>query len=92
MSFRLNESLKRQAATFAAIHDAQAPQEEEELAAAKREVSFAIRKHLTGRAGWKIMPEAGGTLKPEALMKVVGMIKEMELKGHSVPERITIRV
>ena len=72
--------------------EAAAAEEEEELAAAKREVSFAIRKHLTGRAGWKIMPEAGGTLKPEALMKVVGMIKEMELKGHSVPERITIRV
>jgi hypothetical protein len=57
------------------------------------EVSFSIRRHLGGRQGWKIMPEAmGATLNPEAVKAVVGMIKEMELSGHQIPERITIRV
>ncbi len=59
------------------------------------EVSFAIRKHLGNKQGWKIMPEGDSGPKafhPESLKRVVGMIKEMELKGHAVPERITIKV
>ncbi len=41
------------------------------------------------------MPESEGGPKafhPESLKRVVGIIKEMELKGHAVPERITIKV
>lgn len=58
------------------------------------EVSFAIRPSLGARKGWKIMPESGGDAieDPELLQRVVDMIKDMEFSGHSVPERITIKV
>ena len=61
---------------------------------AAEELCFSIRKHLGGRTGWKIMPETASatSMKPDALMRVVGMIKDMELNGHAIPERITIRV
>ena len=41
-----------------------------------------------------IMPEEDGGAGFEAncLGRVVEMIKEMELSGHAVPERITIKV
>lgn len=43
-----------------------------------------------------IMPDNGGGTEdeedPDALQRVVEMIKEMELCGHAVPERITIKV
>ena len=56
------------------------------------EICFTIRKHLGGRQGWKIMPEKENTLKQtDALMKVVSLIKDMELKGHAIPEKITIK-
>eukprot|EP00095_Tigriopus_kingsejongensis_P008842 maker-scaffold15_size728074-snap-gene-1.12 protein:Tk08842 transcript:maker-scaffold15_size728074-snap-gene-1.12-mRNA-1 annotation:"hypothetical protein PPL_07323" len=54
------------------------------------EVSFSIRKNSGNRKGWKIMPEVGQIIKPEALKKVVAMIKDMEVKGHDIPERISI--
>ena len=52
---------------------------------------------LGGRKGWMIMPDNGGGTEedggdPDALQRVVEMIKEMELCGHAVPERITIKV
>ena len=58
------------------------------------EVSFAIRPSLGARKGWKIMPESGGDASedPEILKRVVDMIKDMECCGHTVPERITIKV
>ena len=62
------------------------------------ELSFAIRPAIGGRKGWMIMPDdkEGGSEEavtdPDALQKVVEMIREMELSGHAVPERITIKV
>jgi len=61
------------------------------------ELSFAVRPALGGRKGWMIMPDNGGGTEedggdPDALQRVVEMIKEMELCGHAVPERITIKV
>lgn len=58
------------------------------------EVSFAIRPSLGAKKGWKIMPESGAdtTDDPELLKRVVDMIKDMECCGHTVPERITIKV
>ena len=52
---------------------------------------------MGGRKGWMIMPDNGGGTEedggdPDALQRVVEMIKEMELCGHAVPERITIKV
>lgn len=58
----------------------------------QEEICFSIKKHVGGRQGWKIMPDIGCSLRPEALKKVVGMIKEMELKGHTIPERISINM
>jgi len=57
------------------------------------ELSFNIRKHLGAKSGWLIMPddEAKG-FKPDSIRKVADMIKTMELSGHAVPERITIKV
>ena len=62
------------------------------------EYTFLIRfPALGGRKGWMIMPDNGGGTEedggdPDALQRVVEMIKEMELCGHAVPERITIKV
>ena len=57
------------------------------------EVCFSIRPSLGARKGWKIMPEDGSDeiTDPQILGKVVKMIKEMELNGHAIPERITIK-
>ena len=66
---------------------------EDERDSLEKELSFSIRRHLGGRQGWKIMPDEDMSLcSKDALQKVVGMIKEMELKGHVIPERITIKV
>ena len=60
------------------------------------ELSFAIRPAIGGRKGWMIMPDgedaAPSDSDPEALQRVVEMIRDMELSGHAVPERITIKV
>ena len=57
------------------------------------ELSFTIRPSIGGRKGWKIMPEDDGAIEDgEIIKRVVEMIKEMEFSGHTVPERITIKV
>lgn len=59
---------------------------------ANTEVSFSIKRALGSRKGWKIMADDGQTIEGSALKTVVGMIKDMECQGFSVPERITIKV
>ena len=64
------------------------------------ELIFAVQPAPGGRKGWIIMPEDDGPSAPrdssesdpDALQRVVEMIREMELSGHTVPDRITIKV
>jgi len=58
-----------------------------------QEVSFSIKKSFGSRKGWKIMPDDGQqNIDDSALKSVVSIIKDMELKGFAVPERISIKV
>merc|ERR1712106_186860 len=57
-----------------------------------QEVSFSIKRALGSRKGWKILAEDGNSLDGSALRTVVGMIKDMEMQGFAVPERISIRM
>jgi hypothetical protein len=56
------------------------------------ESSFSIKRALGSRRGWKIMADDGGMVDGVALRRVVTIIKDMELQGFAVPERITIKV
>jgi len=60
--------------------------------AASQDVSFSIKRTLGARKGWKIMADDGQPIEGPALKTVVGMIKDMEYQGFSVPERITIKM
>jgi len=57
-----------------------------------QDVSFSIKRTLGARKGWKIMADDGQPIEGPALKTVVGMIKDMEYQGFSVPERITIKM
>jgi len=59
---------------------------------ASQDVSFSIKRTLGARKGWKIMADDGHPIEGPALKTVVGMIKDMEYQGFSVPERITIKM
>merc|ERR1719229_1373633 len=62
------------------------------LTAEAQEVSFSIKKSFGSRKGWKIMPDDGQqNIDSSALQNVVSLIKDMELKGFAVPERISIK-
>eukprot|EP00096_Caligus_rogercresseyi_P013824 TRINITY_DN6424_c0_g1_i1.p1 TRINITY_DN6424_c0_g1~~TRINITY_DN6424_c0_g1_i1.p1 ORF type:complete len:158 (-),score=44.46 TRINITY_DN6424_c0_g1_i1:203-676(-) len=61
------------------------------------ELSFTIKPYLGGRKGWKIMPEGGSETSepvtdPYILKRVVDIIKEMEMNGGVIPERLSIRI
>ncbi|XP_040568166.1 uncharacterized protein [Lepeophtheirus salmonis] len=59
------------------------------------ELSFTIKPSIGGRKGWKIMPEETESepiTDPVILKRVVDMIKEMEMNGSVIPERLSIRV
>jgi len=64
------------------------------------EMCFAVQPAPGGRKGWIIMPDDPGSpiprdsseSDPDALQRVVEMIREMELSGHAVPDRITVKV
>lgn len=59
----------------------------------QEEVSFSIKRSLGSRKGWKIMPDDGQCeLDASALQSVVAIIKDMEIKGFAVPERISIKL
>lgn len=60
--------------------------------AASQDVSFSIKRTLGARKGWKIMADDGQPIEGPALKTVVGMIKDLEYQGFSVPERITIKM
>jgi hypothetical protein len=64
-------------------------------------VTFSIKRSQYGRKGWKVMPapaEAGEenlnlkTLDIEIIDRVMARIREIELSGHVVPERMTMKV
>jgi len=58
-----------------------------------QEVSFSIKKSFGSRKGWKIMPDDGQqNIDASALQSVVSIIKDMEIKGFAVPERISIKI
>jgi len=58
-----------------------------------QEVSFSIKKSFGSRKGWKIMPDDGQqNIDASALQNVVSIIKDMEIKGFAVPERISIKI
>jgi len=59
----------------------------------QQEVSFSIKKSFGSRKGWKIMPDDGHhDIDASALQSVVSIIKDMEVKGFAVPERISIKI
>merc|ERR1712062_883672 len=65
----------------------------ESLSKQGQEVSFSIKKSFGSRKGWKIMPDDGEqSIDGSALKSVVSIIKDMEMKGFAVPERISIKV
>jgi len=58
-----------------------------------QEVSFSIKKSFGSRKGWKIMPDdEQQNIDASALKSVVSIIKDMELNGFAVPERISIKI
>jgi len=60
-----------------------------------KEVSFTIKKSLTGRIGWKIMPEDENlNLKMNAyvLEQVMNRIRELQFSGQVIPDRMSLRI
>ncbi|TRY78938.1 hypothetical protein TCAL_16728 [Tigriopus californicus] len=60
-----------------------------------KEVSFTIRKSQFGRRGWKVMPEDNLNLRHvngDIIEKVMCTIRDFELSGRVVPERMTLRL
>lgn len=58
-----------------------------------KEVSFTIRKSQFGRRGWKVMPEDNLNLRHvngDIIDKVMCTIRDFELSGRAVPERMTL--
>jgi len=58
-----------------------------------KEVTFLIKKSLSGRVGWKIMPEDDNlNLKINAtiLEQVMARIRDMQFSGEVVPARMSI--
>jgi len=59
------------------------------------EVTFLIRKSMSGRIGWKIMPEDENLnlrLNKNILEEVMSRVRDMQLSGQTVPEKISIKI
>merc|ERR1711936_434861 len=85
----------RKARSFRATREksAQPPQEAAILDLTGKEVTFLIKKSLSGRVGWKIMPEDDNlNLKINAtiLEQVMSRIRDMQFSGEVIPAKMSI--
>jgi len=60
-----------------------------------QEVSFIIKKSLSGRVGWKIMPEdetLNLRINAAILEQVMNRIRELQFSGSVVPDKMSLRI
>ena len=65
------------------------------------EIAFKISRTQYGRKGWKVTPNFAEDAEEVdfkvlvaagVLDRVLGNIKQLELAGHAVPERMTVKI
>ncbi|XP_040574494.1 uncharacterized protein [Lepeophtheirus salmonis] len=59
-------------------------------------ITFLIKRSTFGRTGWKVMPEDididMNRLPDSLLANIMGILREAELSGKAVPEKITLNL
>jgi len=67
----------------------------EEVDLRGQEVTFLIKKSLSGRIGWKIMPEEEELnlkINPAVLQQVMDQIRDLQFSGQVIPDKISLKI